>query len=179
MAKKLSMPCTVCGTIIQVPPDAEILCCTTCGAKIELGVHSYRSETSGRPSIYCTSCAKELCALTDGMMFSCNSCGDHICNVCSKIFEGKNYCPKCYSKLELEVKVTKKIAKKKPAKPKKTSKPRKISKPRKSKERKMQQTKKNQKSQKKKNSKTPHKPKSKIKTKAKTKKSKMEKRTKK
>ncbi|WP_455392926.1 hypothetical protein [[Eubacterium] cellulosolvens] len=124
MVKDMSMPCTVCGTINRVSVDAEFIFCTACGAKIDIGVHSYRTDGEFGLKVYCVNCSQKLDASTVGSIYSCNSCGEHVCDICSKATKGKHYCPNCYSALPEVVEKFKKAAPKKRA-PRKPSKPKK------------------------------------------------------
>lgn len=111
----MMMPCTVCGTINRIKPDAELIFCTACGSHIELGVHSYRTESEG-PRVFCVNCSLGLDTTTPGLVFSCNECSENVCDMCSKLFEGKHYCPNCYSQLPGIEKTSKKTGKKSKAK---------------------------------------------------------------
>lgn len=117
------MPCTLCGTILQVGAETEIIFCTTCGAKIELGVHSYHTEPSSKPRVFCIDCNQALDTEAIGTIFSCNSCGEIICNVCAKVSDNKRYCHKCFeSILKPESVIAKKPRTKRTQEKRKTSK---------------------------------------------------------
>jgi hypothetical protein len=84
---------------MQVTSDAEITFCTSCGSKIELGIHSYRTEEAPEPKIFCVNCEHLIETNMVGTIYSCNSCGSIICSVCAKLDKNKNYCPNCYKEL--------------------------------------------------------------------------------
>ena len=96
----LPFPCPDCGTQNQVKSDAECTFCTTCGSKIELGIHSYRTQDSSTPNIFCKDCKQLLDHNIQGTIFSCYSCGEIICNVCAKLVDNKRFCKKCFTKLQ-------------------------------------------------------------------------------
>ena len=123
----MMMPCSVCGTIIRVKPNSEIIYCTTCGTQIELGTHSNRTEGDSQPRIFCVNCSQRLDTTIPGYIFSCNNCSENICNICAKLFDGKHYCPNCHLQLQ-KIKASTKLTAKKPT-PKKAKKPKRKSKP--------------------------------------------------
>lgn len=95
----MTLPCTVCGTILPVSPNAEFVFCTMCGTKIELGMHSYRAESHSGQYVFCTNCNLKFEPTISGLIFSCNSCGENVCNMCAEFYIDKHYCPKCFEKL--------------------------------------------------------------------------------
>ena len=105
----MQLPCIVCGTILQVQPDTEYIYCTMCGTRVELGVHSYRSEADAKKGVYCISCDQRLNPDAIGTIFSCDNCNEHVCSICGKLFNNKHYCSECYTKLLPKLEKQKKI----------------------------------------------------------------------
>lgn len=95
----MRLPCTVCGTILSIKPDTEFIYCTMCGTRIELGMHSYRTESDSKPRLYCINCDQNLDPNITGRIYSCSSCAGNICNICAKLSDNKHYCPKCFLEL--------------------------------------------------------------------------------
>jgi len=92
-----------------------------CGTKIELGMHSYRAENHSGQYVFCINCSQKFEPTISGLIFSCNSCGENVCNMCAEFYIDKHYCPKCFKNLP-----AKRIDKAKPSVPVKyRSKPRK------------------------------------------------------
>jgi predicted RNA-binding Zn-ribbon protein involved in translation (DUF1610 family) len=102
LSKKMEMPCPNCGARTLLKSDAEIAFCTSCGGKIELGIHSYREGESSGPKIFCVNCNLLLDQHVPGSIFSCNNCGEIVCTVCSKVVDFKHHCPNCYSSITPE-----------------------------------------------------------------------------
>ena len=133
LPQKMTFPCTVCGTILQIDPNTEFVFCTMCGTRIDIGVHSYHSVSDTKHKIYCINCNLNLDPVSTGRIFSCNNCGENVCDICAKLHGTKHYCPKCYETLpEVGIIATKKPTKPRAKKPKKPRKPRKPGKPKKS-----------------------------------------------
>jgi predicted RNA-binding Zn-ribbon protein involved in translation (DUF1610 family) len=98
---------------------------------MDLGVHSFRTGPEEIISVYCSICQQPLDPNQAGTIFSCNSCGENVCNICSKVLENKHYCQNCFSTLPKPVKAAERVkGKTKPAKkpPKKKAKPKKTGK---------------------------------------------------
>jgi predicted RNA-binding Zn-ribbon protein involved in translation (DUF1610 family) len=102
--KDLTIPCPLCGTQNIVKSDAEITFCTTCGGKIELGIHSYRTEESAIPNFFCISCGQVLSPEIAGSIFSCKACGGIVCVSCANMHENKRYCRNCNRSISKPVK---------------------------------------------------------------------------
>ncbi len=99
----MKLPCTICGTLLQVKPDAEYVYCTMCGNRIDLGMHSYRSEKDVKQSVFCINCNRGLDPTAKDSIYSCYSCGENVCNLCAKELENNHYCSKCYEKIHPKI----------------------------------------------------------------------------
>lgn len=70
-----------------------------CGTRVELGIHSYRTEDEAKKGVYCVSCNQQQDPDAIGTIFSCDNCNEHVCGICGKLSKNKHYCPECYTKL--------------------------------------------------------------------------------
>jgi predicted RNA-binding Zn-ribbon protein involved in translation (DUF1610 family) len=98
------MSCPQCGAQNIIKPDAEITFCTTCGGKIELGIHSYRTEDSPIPNFFCVSCGQVLNPDIEGSIFSCRGCGGIVCMSCATLHENTRFCKRCLNSISTPVK---------------------------------------------------------------------------
>ena len=97
MQNSLSFPCSRCGILNNVAVNAELVFCTACGHRLELGAHSYRETPITDLELYCNNCGRALASTAEGLIFSCNQCAEFVCQICAKLDNNRHYCPKCMS----------------------------------------------------------------------------------